>query len=79
MSEPSGQQMSWRVVGQSDATRQTPGGGLAQGVDITYELDNGVQGTVFVTMNDYRNVDTVRALIGADAAHRATVAGLTSG
>jgi hypothetical protein len=68
---------SWRVVGQVQQWGKLPNGQSGQGVMVTYQLDSGSQGTVFVPLTSY-NTQNVKDAINAAAAHVAAVDGLAS-
>lgn len=69
--------LPWYVTAQQETSRPIAGGQVARGVLITFALQNGQQGTVFVDEAHY-NPDYVRAAI-ADKAATMTAIGNLSG
>lgn len=68
--------MAWKVVKQLATKGDDGSGSFVDGVDVTYENDQGVTDTVFFPRSQY-NVDNVKAtLTGINATHDA-VANLT--
>jgi hypothetical protein len=67
----------WKVVSQVQQSGQLPGGRFGPGMAVTYQLDTGTTGTVFVPLSAY-NPANVTAAINAQAPSLATVDGLTS-
>ena len=65
--------ITWQVVGQNDTVDKLPSGATGPGVDVTYQTTNGITATVFIPAADYRDIERIRALISADAAHRVAV------
>lgn len=68
----------WVVQAQNQTTKLGPNNRPVDGYDITFATSTGHTGTVFVTMAQYVNVDTVRELIAAAAAQVDAVGNLTS-
>lgn len=54
---------AWRVVSQTEALEPDPSGRIVRGTKITYRMDNGNSGSVFVPDTMYKNADSVKALI----------------
>lgn len=73
MSEPTNTPITWQVVSQVDTVDRLPSGATGPGVDVTWQTSNGITGTVFVPMTEYRDVDKVAGILAADVAHRVTV------
>jgi hypothetical protein len=65
------------VTTQQLASGQDANGNFVRGRNITYQLDDGTTGMVFVANAAY-TPDAVKAAIAADAEKVAGVAGLTS-
>ena len=78
MSQPESGTIGWSVVGQTDTFIDSPSGGTVPGVEISYQLADGTAGKVSVPLAVYRNLDALKAVISADAAHRHAVSQLTS-
>lgn len=69
--------VTWRVVAQQETTAPGPAGTYTKGVIVSFLLNSGEQGSVFVPNQTY-SADTVRAAVNAKAALMAEVAALTS-
>lgn len=78
MSEPSNQATTWRVTSQVPRIKANATNGIEEGYDIAFQTGQGHVGTVFVPNSRYRP-DTVRELIGAQAALLDAVGDLSSG
>lgn len=70
--------LTWQVVGQVDTVDTLPSGVPGPGVNVSWETPTGLRGTLFVPQAAYRDLETVRAMLAADVAHRAAVAMLGS-
>lgn len=68
---------SWTVSNATQTTAQDATGRFAKGWEVTYTLDSGYSGTVFVP-GDVLNQDQVRAAINQSAAALHSVVNLTS-
>jgi len=68
----------WRVTGQSETTDLGPTGQFVQGYRVTFALDDGTVGSVFVPKAGY-SVTTVMAAIAPHADELAAVAALNRG
>lgn len=60
---------AWAVDTQRETTTSGPGGGIVSGVEVGFHTAAGHAGTLFITDQDYANLATVKALVGAAAAH----------
>lgn len=68
---------NWRVTGAVQTTAQAANGQFARGWEVTYQLDTGHTGTVFLPTNQF-NPDSVKAAVAADAAQLYQVVNLTN-
>jgi hypothetical protein len=69
---------AWKVTGAAQTTGLGPNGQYQRGWEVTYQLEGGTTGTVFVPAAAF-SPETVRAAVADDAARLAAVLGLTSG
>lgn len=67
----------WRVIQVTDGTGPDATGRFVNGKTITYQLDSGHTGTVFVA-GPNANPDLVKTAIMAEAANLEAIASLTS-
>lgn len=65
----------WKVTGQQETTRVTPGGDLENGVTVRFTTGHGVAGSVFVP--DYAYPDKVREMVAARVAALDAVSGMS--
>jgi hypothetical protein len=68
---------SWSVTGQQETSDIGPQGTYVPGVRVTFQLENGTVGQVFLAQADY-SVEKARAAIAAKAATMAAVSSLTA-
>ena len=69
---------TWNVTGQQQTTQAGQGGTFARGWIIMYQTGNGHQGSVFVTNEQYANVDLVRSMVANAAAQSDMIGSLSS-
>lgn len=69
---------SWKVVNVTETTAADSTGRFTAGKQVTYQLDSGLSGTVFLPDAQF-NEDAVRAAINQAAAQLHAVGNLTSG
>lgn len=67
----------WRVIQVQDGTGPDSTGRFVQGKTVTYQLETGHTGTVFVPAPN-ANADAVKLAVAADAANLDAIANLTS-
>jgi hypothetical protein len=70
--------VAWRVINVADSTGQDATGRWVAGRAVTYQLQSGATGTVFVP-NSLFSADSVRAAVAAEAATLDAVTKLSSG
>lgn len=70
--------VNWSVTGAVQTTAQADNGQYARGWEVTYRLDTGHTGTVFVPLASF-NEDTVKQAINKQAATLYGVVNLQSG
>ena len=75
---PAADPSRWRVIQQTIETATDGTGRAVRGRRVTYQLQSGQSGQVFVPETSF-GPDTVKAAIDADAQNVAAVANLTSG
>lgn len=68
--------LSGKVISVTDARGQDPAGSWVPGRNVTYQLNSGHTGTVFVALSSF-NPESVKAAILADAVKIAGVANIT--
>lgn len=68
--------IAWKVVSTQQATVVDPSGKPQVGQDVTYQLESGQGGTVFIQQSAF-NPANVKAMVAASAANLAEVLGLT--
>lgn len=71
-------QTKWKVTAQQETTQASPGSGIVRGVTVTFQLDDGTVGTVFVPDAQY-NPANVKAAIAARAGQLEEVGNLSNG
>lgn len=68
----------WKVVSTVPVQGRDPSGAFVPGWNVTYQLESGAQGQVFVPKTS-ADMNAVKQVIAADAALLAGLTGLTSG
>lgn len=68
---------TWHVTGQQETSDIGPQGTYVPGVRVTFQLENGTVGQVFLAQADY-SVEKARQAIAAKASTLAAVHALTS-
>jgi hypothetical protein len=68
--------MGWRVTGSSETLGTDDRGIAVPGVDVRYQLDSGLTGTVFIPRSMIQNTDYVKNKIASDAAGLDAIKGL---
>ena len=74
----SGRPVNWTVSGATQTTGQDPTGRYVRGWEVTYTLDSGHSGTVFLP-GDVPNPDSIKAAVNQSAQALYGVVNLTSG
>lgn len=54
--------VTWHVVGQQSTTQYTPGGRFEQGINVTWQTDNGITGTTFIPQALYTLDNVLKAV-----------------
>jgi hypothetical protein len=67
--------LGWTIIGQAETMQTDDAGAFVPGVTITFQLQGGQTGSVFVPNARY-NVENVRAAVNARAGAMAAVAKL---
>lgn len=67
----------WTVIGQAETVEPGPNGIYVPGIKVTFRLESGTVGTVFLPQDAY-TLEAARAAINAKAATLHAVNGLTS-
>jgi hypothetical protein len=68
----------WKVTSVTPATGQVSSGQFGPGWNVTYQLESGATGIVFVPKSG-GDPDAIKAAIAADAATLHAIANLSSG
>jgi hypothetical protein len=68
---------NWKVTGAMQTVARAPNGTFAPGWEVTYQLDSGHSGTVFLPTQSF-NPEMVKQAITQDAAKLHQVVNLTS-
>lgn len=66
----------WKVIGQMETMGRDPLGKAVDGVQVTFQTNRGITGTVFIPKDRY-NADNVKAAIVAAVGQLHTVADLS--
>ena len=77
MAGPPSQPVRWRVLNAIDGTGQDAGGRYVVGKNVTYQLESGQTGTVFIAGTSF-TPEQVSAAIRAEAQNLADVLNLSS-